>query len=135
MTLIKLGTDPITHILHYLNRKDTGRLCRACRNTRDAVYSALQGTCFTRAIMSDVHSEFTNMIAFQPALHHNAEYDYVKSPEQIPGYMFKGCLELKGHENHISSFIQLTDQRLATGSYDKTIKIWDSKTGNCIASF
>lgn len=44
------------------------------------------------------------------------------------------CLQrLEGHEHSISSIACSTDgQRLATGSEDKTVKIWDYFTGECL---
>lgn len=44
------------------------------------------------------------------------------------------CLQtLEGHENQVASVVFSADgQRLASGSYDKTIKIWDAGSGACL---
>ena len=39
---------------------------------------------------------------------------------------------LQGHKGWVSALAQLTDGTLASGSYDKTIKIWNPQTGVCI---
>ena len=39
---------------------------------------------------------------------------------------------LKGHKDHVEKVILLNNNCLCTCSYDKTIKIWDLKTTNCI---
>ena len=45
--------------------------------------------------------------------------------------------ELKGHKAWIDSIISLDEkgERIASASWDKTIKIWDTKTGECIKTF
>ncbi|KAH6883577.1 hypothetical protein B0T10DRAFT_518676 [Thelonectria olida] len=40
---------------------------------------------------------------------------------------------LEGHSDTVSSVAFLADgQRLASGSYDKTVKVWDAATGACM---
>lgn len=39
--------------------------------------------------------------------------------------------ELKGHTAEISVLFQLTNGDIASGSWDKTLRIWDKKTGIC----
>ena len=39
---------------------------------------------------------------------------------------------LVGHMHSITCLIVLNEQQLASGSQDKTIKIWDIKTGDCL---
>ena len=35
---------------------------------------------------------------------------------------------LEGHSDEVVSIIQLNDNKLASGSYDNTIKVWDLTT-------
>ena len=46
------------------------------------------------------------------------------------------CLEnkasiMKGHSGHVTSFAILHNKRIVSGSYDRTIKVWNSQTRNC----
>ena len=41
---------------------------------------------------------------------------------------------LEGHENWVNSLAVLEGGRLASGSGDHTIKIWDLATGACVAT-
>ena len=45
--------------------------------------------------------------------------------QKIPAYMFDACRVLEGHTNWVNSVIELSNGKLATGSYDDTIRIWD----------
>ena len=38
--------------------------------------------------------------------------------------------ELKGHEDSIKALYAIDERYIASGSFDKTIKIWDLNTGN-----
>ena len=38
---------------------------------------------------------------------------------------------LEGHSRSLTALCQLADGRLASGSYDKTIRLWDVQTGSC----
>ncbi len=39
---------------------------------------------------------------------------------------------LQGHSDGVSALTMLGDGRLASGSYDKSIKLWDVQTGQCV---
>jgi WD40 repeat protein len=41
--------------------------------------------------------------------------------------------EFRGHAAHVRSVAFLSDELLATGSYDRSVRIWDTATGNQIA--
>ena len=43
-----------------------------------------------------------------------------------------GGRTLTGHTDHISALVALVNDQLASGSLDKTIKIWNSATGECV---
>ena len=45
--------------------------------------------------------------------------------QKIPAYMFDECRVLRGHMRMVSSVIELRNGKLATGSDDSTIRIWD----------
>ena len=44
----------------------------------------------------------------------------------------KTMMTLMGHTRDVFCVIQLTDGRLVTGSWDTTIKIWDTISGSCL---
>ena len=45
--------------------------------------------------------------------------------QKIPAYMFDECRVLRGHMRMVRSVIELRNGKLATGSQDSTIRIWD----------
>ena len=45
--------------------------------------------------------------------------------QEISAYMFDECRVLQGHDNTVMSVIELRNGKLATGSEDSTIRIWD----------
>ena len=45
--------------------------------------------------------------------------------QEIPAYMFDKCRVLEGHTHLVRSVIELRNGKLATGSRDSTIRIWD----------
>ena len=45
--------------------------------------------------------------------------------QEISAYMFDECRVLEGHTHWVRSVIELRNGKLATGSRDSTIRIWD----------
>ena len=45
--------------------------------------------------------------------------------QKIPAYMFDECRVLQGHTSWVEVMIELSNGKLATGSQDNTIRIWD----------
>ena len=41
-------------------------------------------------------------------------------------------MTLEGHTKAVMCLVQLNDGRVVSGSDDKTLKIWDTITGNCL---
>ena len=53
--------------------------------------------------------------------------------ELVKSFEFKPFLIEKGHSNSVNSVAISTDNKyIVSGSWDKTIKIWDIKTGECL---
>ena len=47
--------------------------------------------------------------------------------QKIPAYMFDECRVLSGYTCEVRSVIELSNGKLATGSWDSTIRIWNFK--------
>ena len=52
--------------------------------------------------------------------------------DYIPFFFGELDKTFKGHEYSGYSMVVLPDGRLCSGGVDRTIKIWDTKTGECI---
>ena len=44
------------------------------------------------------------------------------------------CRTLAGHTSTVATLAVLEGSRLASGSWDRTIKIWDVLSGSCVAT-
>ena len=40
-----------------------------------------------------------------------------------------------GHTDYVVCILQLADGRVATGSWDKSVKLWDAASGACVATW
>ena len=49
----------------------------------------------------------------------------LKSGDEIPAYMYDDVQELTGHSDCVTSVTQLADGRIVSGSWDKTLRVWD----------
>ena len=59
----------------------------------------------------------------------------LNNKELIQSFNFKPLLKEKGHSKSISSIAISPDgKNIVSGSIDKTIKVWDFKTGECLNS-
>ena len=50
---------------------------------------------------------------------------------KIPGYYFNGSMTLQANRS-VMSVVKLSGEKIASGSLDKTIKIWNPNTGECL---
>ena len=48
----------------------------------------------------------------------------LSATSKIPGYNFMGSMNLNEHEDFTCPVVELSDGRIASGSFDKTIGIW-----------
>ena len=105
-------------------------------------------TDFKKLILNlkKIHEEAnTNLWIMTRKLRNNKKFDFKPKLNKLETNMF-GCLKLTpdvklkfsrrldGHKSYINAAIYYPDNKLITGSDDKSIKIWDLKTNKCLVT-
>ena len=82
---------------------------------------------------------YASALVFSPTRSVVREYFQAEEPDWITTKPamdadWNACLEtLEGHSNSVNAVVFSSDgQRLASASYDDTIKIWDAASGQCL---
>ena len=112
-----LPQDLMSEIAVYLNKHNVSRLMCACRAFNTGITESYQ----IKRPLKEIRDGFKQEVGALP------------SGTEIPGYMYNHVRVLSGHENSVSSVTQLTDGRIVSGSYDKTLRVWgyvDPETGD-----
>ncbi|UKZ84837.1 uncharacterized protein TrAFT101_000727 [Trichoderma asperellum] len=93
---------------------------------------------FLRAIEMAPLQIYSSALIFSPIqslvrqLFHNDLPSWIHN-RPIMNYTWSPCLQtLEGHGSEVNCVVLLGDSKLATGSNDETIKIWDIATGTCL---
>ncbi|KAL2889226.1 Vegetative incompatibility protein HET-E-1 [Ceratocystis lukuohia] len=67
---------------------------------------------------------------------HHEEPDWIALKPEVEEDWSTCLRTLVGHKSDVSSVVFSNDrQRLASGSYDRTVKIWDATSGACLQTF
>ena len=107
--------DPVSNIVGYLTHQEVSRWSPA-----NGYYNETLNTLKLKNIRlknirpSELRDGFKAMVAG------------LGFEQEIPAYMYDGCRVLRGHGNYVLSVTQLRDGRIASGSWDKTIRVWGS---------
>ena len=109
-----LVSDNIARIAEYCTNGTVNQLVTTCRFTKNSVK-------FTPHL-SRLRNQPDSL-----QIRHNFKLDVreLGYGQEIPAYMFDECRVLEGDTHFVLSVIELSNGKLATGSKDNSIRIWD----------
>ena len=110
----KLSAVNIVEIAEYCTNGIVNKLVRTSKFTKDSVK-------FTPHLLRLI----TPQDSLQIRDNFKLDVRELGYGQKIPAYMFDECRVLQGHTSPVFSVIELRNGKLATGSQDSTIRIWD----------